>query len=78
MKTKIGIVQIKSITFDKETQRGLPSNVKTKIEENTKKAKEGYKQHLCTDCKRYTFLHEKDKDGILLGFCKHCGHPIWE
>ena len=78
MKTKIGIVQIKSITFDKETQRSLPTNVKSKIKENMQKSKDGYKQHICTDCKRYTFLHEKDKDGILLGYCKHCGHPIWE
>lgn len=72
------IMPIRCITFNKESQRNLPSNVKSKIKKNMQKSKEGFTQHLCTDCKRYSWLHEKDRDGITLGYCTHCGHPIWE
>lgn len=75
---KIEITCAKCITFDIDSQSKLPDKVKLKIKENMQKIKDGYTQHLCTDCKRYSLLQEKDREGILLGFCTHCGHPIWK
>lgn len=72
------IIGTKCITFDTASQKKLPDEVKLKIKENMQKIEDGYTQHVCTDCKRYSLLHEKDRDGILLGFCTHCGHPIWQ
>lgn len=37
----------------------------------------GYSKHQCTNCKKNSYLHEKDSDGIIAGFCRFCKHPIW-
>ena len=37
--------------------------------------KNGYKKYTCTDCQ--TEQVKKDNKEITVGFCKKCGHPLW-
>jgi len=36
---------------------------------------EGLKNYECTDCGTVTKL--KDNGEIRVGYCKECGHPLW-
>jgi rRNA maturation endonuclease Nob1 len=33
------------------------------------------KEYKCTDCKQVNL--KKDNGQITVGFCKKCGHPLW-
>lgn len=70
--------RIKCITFDKEAQDALPEHIKTKMKANKEKAQQGYKQFECTNCKKMSWHHPVEKEGIVVGYCEHCEHPIWE
>jgi ribosomal protein L37AE/L43A len=37
----------------------------------------GYDKYECPNCKRINYLHPRNLDGIVAGYCRKCDHPIW-
>lgn len=68
----------KCITFDKDAQNALPEHIKEKMKADREKSRQGYKQFECVNCIKMSWHHPDERDGIVVGYCEHCGHPIWD
>jgi predicted SprT family Zn-dependent metalloprotease len=73
--------RIKCITFDKNAQDNLPEHIKAKMKADREAVQNGGKTYKCINCQTTNVLKRKPIKPVskdIVGYCKNCGHVIWE
>lgn len=72
---------IKCITFDKDAQESLPQHIKDKMRRARESAEKAQKSYYCPNCKKENTFKRKPYKPVsdkIVGYCKYCGHVIWD